>query len=75
MPVGFLVQKWKNRLLLIEILRLGGRCELGHDEADNLWHGHNDAFRQVTMNRYERDRFLARKRHKSTNEWSEFEWS
>jgi hypothetical protein len=47
MPVGFLVQKWKNRMVLIEILRLRGRCEMGYQEADNLWHGHYDAFRHV----------------------------
>ena len=39
-------------MLLIEILRLRGRCEVGHQEADNLRHGHNDAFRQVATKRH-----------------------
>ena len=35
-------------MLLIEILRSGERWETGDEEADNLWHGDNDALRQVT---------------------------
>ena len=51
-------------MLLIEILRLRGRCEVGHKEADNLWHGHNDAFRQVATTRQKEIAFLAAKMHK-----------